>query len=62
MAKTEPEWRIIIIGGKKAEFLGRVAAPNADAAISKAVDQFGVVGERRKRIVAQPILTTARTK
>jgi hypothetical protein len=42
MAKTEPQWRIIIIGGKRAEFLGTVAAPDADAAISKAADQFGV--------------------
>jgi hypothetical protein len=56
MAKTEPEWRIIIIGGKKAEFLGNVTAPDAEAAISKAADQFGVTGEWRKRLVAQPIL------
>jgi len=62
MAKTEPQWRIIIIGGKRAEFLGTVAAPDADAAISKAADQFGVTGERHKRIVAQPILTDTRKK
>jgi hypothetical protein len=55
MTKPEPQWRIIVISGKKAEILGRVAAPNADAAIRKAADQFGVTGERRKRLVAQPI-------
>jgi hypothetical protein len=55
MPKTEPQWLIIIIGGKRAEFLGTVAAPDADAA-SKAADQVGVTDERRKRIVAQPVL------
>jgi hypothetical protein len=56
MAKAEPTWRIIVIGGKKAEFLGLLAAPDAEAAVSKAADEFGVEGERRKRIVAQPIV------
>jgi hypothetical protein len=30
MPKTEPTWRIIVIGGKNAEFLGMVAARNAE--------------------------------
>jgi hypothetical protein len=53
--KAEPTWRIIVIGGKKAEHLGTVAAPDASAAVRKAADAFGIEGERRKRLVAQPI-------
>jgi hypothetical protein len=60
MAKLEPTWRIIVIGGKKAEFLAIVAAPNAQAAINKAAEEVGITDpERRKRLVAQPIVPRA---
>lgn len=55
MPKREPQWRILVIGGKKAEALGRLTAPDQDAAEQKAAEQFGITGERRKRLVAQPI-------
>jgi hypothetical protein len=57
MAKANPIWRISsVIGGKKAEYLGIVIAPNVTAAIDKACEEFGIEdAERRKRLVAQPI-------
>jgi hypothetical protein len=55
MPKREPQWRILIIGWKKAEALGHLSAPDQEAAEDKAVEQFGITGERRKRLVAQPI-------
>jgi hypothetical protein len=55
MPKREREWWILIIGGKKAESLGDVRAPDQEAAERKAAEQFGVSGERRKRLVARPI-------
>jgi hypothetical protein len=60
MAKAEPTWRIVVIGGKKAKHLGIVTAPEAKAAESKAVEVFGVSGERRNRVVAQPIAKPVR--
>jgi hypothetical protein len=54
MAKAEPIWRISIVR-KKAEYLGIVTAPNAQAAIDKACEEFGVDPSRRNRVVAQPI-------
>jgi hypothetical protein len=55
-AKSTPIWRISVIGGKKAEYLGIITAPDAQAAIDKACEEFHVTNpERRKRVVAQPI-------
>ena len=55
MPKREPQWRILIIDGKKAEALGYLSAPDQEAAEDKAVERFGITGERRKRLVARPI-------
>jgi len=55
MPKREPQWRILIIGGKKAEAVGRLSARDQEAAEQKAAEQFGITGERRKRLVAQPV-------
>jgi hypothetical protein len=34
--KPEPSWRILAIRGKRADSLGTVTAPNAQAAINRA--------------------------
>jgi hypothetical protein len=54
MPKREPQWRILIIGGR-AEALGRLSARDREAAEQKAAKQFGITGERRKRLVAQRV-------
>jgi hypothetical protein len=60
MAKAEPLWRIDVVGGMNAKYLGIVTAPNASAAIEKACEEFGIDGvKRRKRLVAQPIAKPA---
>jgi hypothetical protein len=52
--KPDPDWRISVVR-KKAEYLGTGTAPNAQAAIDRACEEFGIEGEeRRKRLVAQP--------
>jgi phage tail sheath gpL-like len=58
MPKREQQRRILIIGGKKAEALGHLNAPDQEAAERKAAEQFGIRGERRKPLVAQPIAET----
>ena len=46
MPKREPQWRILIIGAKKAaEALGHLSAPDQEAAEDKAAEQFGIIGE-----------------
>jgi hypothetical protein len=52
-AKPESKWHVIVIGGKKAEFVGVVTAPNAESAERKAAEKFGIAGERCKRLLAQ---------
>jgi hypothetical protein len=55
--KPEPSWRILAIRGKRADSLGTVTAPNAEAAINRACEDFGITDpERRRRLVAQPVV------
>jgi hypothetical protein len=62
MPKPDPEWRISIVR-KRAERLGTVTAPNAEAAIAEACEVFGITDpERRKRLVAQPIASSASSR
>jgi hypothetical protein len=50
-------WRIHVIKGKRADYLGKVAAPDADAAIRAAIEAFGVTDrERQRRLTAQPVV------
>jgi hypothetical protein len=45
-----------MLGGKRAERLGTVAAPDRDAAIAKAIDFFSITDpERQRRVIVRPI-------
>jgi hypothetical protein len=49
------EWRIALLRGRRAETLGTVEAPTAEAAIDAGCEKFGIEAERRSRVIAQPI-------
>ena len=55
MAKqpTIHKWRIIHIKGTPAETIGYVDAPDAEAAIAKATEEFGINPAIQKRLVAE---------
>jgi hypothetical protein len=54
--KSEPTWVVYLLGGKRAERLGTVAAPDRDAAIAKAIEFFGITDpERQERIAVSPM-------
>jgi hypothetical protein len=58
MARKETKaraWRIALLRGRRAETLGTIEAPTAEAAIDAACGKFGIGPERRNRVVAQPI-------
>jgi hypothetical protein len=40
---------------KKGQYLGRVEAPEAEAAIERAIDEFQVDEAHRSRLIAQPV-------
>ena len=47
-------WRITRIKGSPAAFVGRVYAPDAETAIKRAIEEFGITNpEHQKRLVAQ---------
>jgi hypothetical protein len=49
------QWRIVLIR-KKGERIGTVEAPDAEAAIKVAIEEYGITDpERQRRLVAQPI-------
>jgi Ser/Thr protein kinase RdoA (MazF antagonist) len=53
---TEKQWIVYLIGGKRAQRLGTVAAPGSDAAIAKAIDTFEITDPaRQKRVAVRPI-------
>jgi hypothetical protein len=56
MARTrksaEPTWVVYVLGGKRAQRLGTIAAPDRDAAIAKAIEFFGTTDPKRQRRVA----------
>lgn len=54
--KSEPTWVVYMLGGKRAERLGTVAAPDRDAAIAKAIEFFGITHpERQRRVAVSPM-------
>jgi hypothetical protein len=53
-AKPPREWRISVIGAK-AKYIGRVMAPDPEAAIAKAVEEFKIDPARRFRLIAEQI-------
>lgn len=53
--KSLREWRITLIR-QKGEYIGMVDAPDAEAAIKIAIEEFGITDpQRQRRLVAQPI-------
>jgi hypothetical protein len=55
-APQTKEWIVSVLRGKRAERLGTVTAPDRDAAIARAIDEFGIVDpERRRRDIVRPI-------
>jgi hypothetical protein len=54
--RIERQWIVYLISGKRAGRLGTVAAADCDAAIAKAIDEFGITDpERQKRVAVSPI-------
>lgn len=54
-ARTK-EWVVYMLGGKRAERLGTVAAPDRDAAIAKAIEFYSIADpERQKRVAVSPM-------
>jgi hypothetical protein len=47
-------WRVSLIR-KRAEFLGRVQAPDREAAEAAAIEEFKLNDEQRKRLVVQEV-------
>jgi hypothetical protein len=46
-----------MLGGKRAQRLGTIAAPDRDAAIAKAIDFFGITDpERHRRVAVSPVV------
>jgi hypothetical protein len=53
---TNKHWIVYLIGGKRAGRLGTITAPDRDAAIAKAIDEFGITDpERQRRVMVRPI-------
>jgi hypothetical protein len=52
--KPRREWRITLIR-KKGQYLGRVEAPDAETAIERAIEEFGIDEAHRSRLIAQPV-------
>jgi hypothetical protein len=50
-----PRWSVHIIGGKRTEFLGTVAAPNERKALAEAIKVFEVPGNWRTRVIVAPV-------
>lgn len=57
---SQPEWIVYVIRGKRpADRLGTVRATDADTAIAKAIETFGITEtERQRRVIVRPIAQT----
>lgn len=47
-------WRITLIRAK-GQYLGRVEAPDAESAIERAIEEFGIDEAHRSRLIAEPV-------
>ena len=54
--KSIADWQITKIG-KVARYVGQVQAPDAEAAIRRAIEKFEIAPEHRDRIAARQIVT-----
>jgi hypothetical protein len=51
---TMPSWRISLIKATPAAIVGYVEAPNAEAAIAKAIEEFKITDpQKQRRLIAQ---------
>jgi hypothetical protein len=50
--RLSPRWDIYLVRSTPAQLLGTVEAPNADAAIETAIQEFDVNDEHAKRLIA----------
>ena len=48
------EWRVSIIR-EQIQYLGRVSAPDKEAAIAKAIEEFRIEPAQRFRLIAKPV-------
>jgi hypothetical protein len=54
-ARTK-EWVVYMLGGKRAQRLGTVVAPDRDAAIATAIERYNITDhERQKRVAVSPM-------
>jgi hypothetical protein len=54
-SKPPREWRVSIMRDK-VHYLGQIVAPDdKDAAIDKAMQEFGIEPARRFRVIAEPV-------
>jgi hypothetical protein len=54
--KTQPRWRISVIKSTPAAELGTVTAPDAESALAKAIEEWGITeAHRQQRLVARRI-------
>ena len=52
-----------MLRGKRAERLGTVTAPDTEAAIAKAIDEFKITDpERQRRVIVRPIAQSDRSR
>jgi hypothetical protein len=47
-----PTWNIYLATSTPAKFVGTVEAPDADAAIAKAIEEFHIEPQRAQRLIA----------
>jgi hypothetical protein len=61
--KSETTWVVYLLGGKRAERLGTIRAPDRDAAIAKAIEFFGIADpewQKRVAVSQRPMPRSAR--
>ena len=54
------EWQITRITGKGARYLGQVEAPDAAAAIRRAIEKYEIAAEHQSPVAARPITSSVR--
>ena len=55
--RSTAEWQITRVA-KRAHYIGQVQAPDADAAIKRAIEKYDIAAEHQGRLAARPITTS----
>jgi hypothetical protein len=55
--RTTAEWQITRVA-KRAHYIGQIQAPDADAAIKRAIEKYDIAAEHQGRLAARPITTS----